>query len=205
MIVDDDRQAARRIRDLASRLRLETTEFASAEDCLRQLDGDATTCIVTEFRLPGLSGLELQSELKVRRVLTPQVFLSAHATTHLIVQAMQCGALTVLDKACGDQDLWDALCRAQRLDSDRRQRACRQRELERRLRELTLRERLVAEQVAAGRRNREIAADLGVALRTVEACRQRALQKLQAQSVADVVRIMLVESNVPVSVEALKI
>jgi FixJ family two-component response regulator len=205
VIVDDDRRAASRVRDLASRLGLETAQSPSAEDCLRELDADRTTCIVIEFRLPGLSGLELQRQLKARKVLAPVVFLSAHATTHLIVQAMQRGALTVLDKACDDQELWEALCRAGRLDSERRRQANRQRDMEQRLRALTLRERLVAEHIAAGRRNREIAAELGIALRTVESCRQRALQKLQAQSVADIVRIMLVEARSPRLVDALEL
>lgn len=191
LVIGQDEATVNRLTKLASMLRLDTAAYSDAETCLQQLSPERAVCLFSEFVLPGLSGLELQAKLKEHGVRAPVVFLSSHGTTTRVVQAMRQGAMTVLDRACRDQELWDALCHAQQLDAERRRSERERLLLERRLRLLTLRERQVAELVAVGRKNREIAAELGLALRTVEGCRQQLHEKLQVRSVAEIVRILM--------------
>ena len=185
--VDDDssmREALSRLfRSIGMRARI----FASAEEFLAFSRPDAPACVVLDVRLPGLSGLELQR--KLADVAIPIIFITGHGDIPMSVQAMKAGAVEFLTKPFRDQVLLDAIQQAiQRDRVNRKKQAVR---LEQRVRydSLTLRERQVMAFVVAGLLNKQIAAKLGTTEFTVKVHRKGVMQKMQASSLADLVRI----------------
>ena len=190
-VVDDDAQARKAVTTLVEAMGVETIGFNSAEEFLQTYDGRRPACLVTDVRMIGMSGLELQEELLNRGVDISVVVLTGFATTPGTVRAMRNGALTLLEKPCRDDELWEAIRNG--LAADRLAMAA-QVELDesrRRFSSLTAKERDVLSLVAAGEANKVIARRMSVSLRTVELHRQSVFQKMGADSLAELVRMVV--------------
>ena len=190
-VVDDDAQARKAVTTLVEAMGVATFGFNSAEDFLAGYDGRRPACLVTDVRMIGMSGLELQEELIRRGVDISVVVLTGFATTPGTVRAMRNGALTLLEKPCRDDELWEAI--RDGLAADRRAHAIQSNigEIRRRYDSLTAKEREVLTHVAAGEANKVIARRLDVSLRTVELHRQNVFQKMGADSLAELVRMVV--------------
>jgi len=187
-IVDDDPDARDSVRALVSSMGVRAETFASAEEFLRSFRADSPGCLVTDVRMRGMSGLELQDELKKRDVYLPVIVLTAYARTATTVRAVQAGAVTLLEKPYEEDDLWDAIRRALAEDCSNRARHEYLRSIRTRLAQLTPAERQVMEMVVEGVPNKAIAVQLDVSLRTVEAHRQALFRKMEVDSVAALVK-----------------
>ncbi len=173
---------------------LPTASFASGEEFIARYKQDRPGCLITDVRMLGMSGLELQDALKQRGITLPVIVITAHARTRLTVRAMKQGAVTLLEKPYEDDDLWDAVREALKLDEQLRHNHKRREEQRRRLATLTDKEREVLDEILAGHPNKVIARQLDVSLRTVENRRQKVFAKMQANSVAELVQFVM-EAN----------
>ncbi|QEG01686.1 Response regulator protein TmoT [Stieleria maiorica] len=190
-VVDDDERARESVCALVSSMGLESMAFASAEDFLAYYTKDKPGCLVTDIRMLGMSGLELQAELSDMGSLLPVIVLTAFATTPVTVQAIQRGAITLLDKPYVDDDLWNAIRKALAQDARKRVEEAHRQAIRERINELTPSERTVLSYVVAGKPNKVIANRLDVSVRTVENRRSEIYTKLQAESVVDLVRMVI--------------
>lgn len=189
-VVDDDPSVRSTLKFLLNSMGLSVESFDSAEDFLHKKLPDAPSCLVLDVRLPGLSGLDFQRELAARNIRIPIVFLTGHGDIRMTVRAMKDGAVEFLTKPFRDQDLLDAIRIA--LDRDRAIREAQEEmaELRKRFESLTPREREVISMVVSGMLNKQVAAQLGTAENTVKVHRSRAMEKMHAQSLADLVRMI---------------
>jgi two-component system, LuxR family, response regulator FixJ len=194
-VIDDDPDLRASVCALVSSLGCHTQGFASAEEFLASEAPGERGVAVVDLRMPGLSGLELQAELARRNIHLPVVILTAHSRTPLTVRAIQAGAVTVIDKPYHDDDLWDAVRTALEKEEVAWTAEQRRREICDRLATLTAEERRVADLIAAGNPNKMIAQELGIALRTVEKRRQAVLAKMKAESVAELVGLLIEARN----------
>ena len=169
---------------------LQSEAFASANDFLERFDQRGAGCLVLDIRMPGLSGLELQERLLELGISIPIIFITGHADVPMAVEAMKKGAFAFIQKPFRDQDLLDSISEA--MISGRRDRESREMQslVEARLQTLTRREREVMALVVAGKPNKVIAFELGVSQRTVEVHRARVMEKMQAGSLPDLVRMV---------------
>jgi two-component system response regulator FixJ len=190
-IVDDDADAREAVAALVRTLGLVVREFDSAEGFLGQYRGHRPACIVADLRMLGMSGLEMLVELRRRGLTIPVVILTAHADTPTTVQAMKNGAFTTLDKPCRDSVLWDTIRAALQDDVKRSQEDHRRQEIRERLASLTPPEQEVLRHLLAGEANKLIAHRLDIGLRTVETRRQSLFQKLQVDSIAELVQLVM--------------
>jgi FixJ family two-component response regulator len=189
-IVDDDAQALRAFERV---LRIEgftVDTFTSASDFLRRPLSDIPSCLILDLNMPGIDGLGLQKAMKQACVRMPIVFVSGCADVASTASAMRHGAVDFLEKPVDDVLLIDAVARALEQDATQRIRHDDVMEARELMRRLTPREREVCELVAQGLLNKQIAALLGASHRTVKIHRHRMMQKLEANSVADVVRLL---------------
>jgi len=187
-VVDDDRSVRDSLRRLCTSMGMTVEVFASAKAFLDASRKDVPSCLVLDVRLPGLSGLDLQRELARADATLPIIFLTGHGDIPMSVRAMKAGAVEFLTKPFRHQDLLDAIQQA--IERDRTARVERQEtaELRRRYDTLTPRERDVMAGVVAGLLNKQIAAEFGSAEATVKEQRGQVMLKMQAGSVADLVR-----------------
>lgn len=190
-IVDDDEQARRSVATLVKTMNLAAICFESAEEFLAAYDGRRPACLVTDVRMLGMSGLELQEELHRRGLKLSVVVVTGFATTAGTVRAMRHGALTLLEKPCADGELWEAI--RDGLTADRLAVVADQAldDVRRRFATLTAKEREVLALVAAGDANKIIARRMNVSLRTVELHRQNIFTKTGADSLAELVRMVV--------------
>jgi two-component system, LuxR family, response regulator FixJ len=187
-VVDDDEQARKSVCALVRSMGLRAESFDSAEDFLDKYAEDRPGCLVTDLRMIGMSGLELQERLIQRRVFLPVIVLTAYARTAITVQAVKAGAVTVLDKPYSDDDLWDAIRAALAKDVCEREQRTRREAICDRLAQLTPLERKVLDLIVLGHPNKGIAKELDISVRTVEHRRHDLLQKMQADSIAELIR-----------------
>ncbi len=190
-IVDDDSQARKSVATLVEAMGLTTYSFDSAESFLDAYDGRRPACLVTDLRMLGMSGLQLQEELLARGVSLPVIVITGYATTPGTVRAMRNGALTLLEKPCHDDELHDAIQTALAADRHALELARSRAEIRRRFDSLTEKEREVLNLVAAGDANKVVARKLSVSLRTVELHRQSVFLKMAADSLAELVRMVV--------------
>jgi RNA polymerase sigma factor (sigma-70 family) len=189
-VVDDNLSVRSSLKFLISTVGLQVESFDSADTFLHRKPPDAPSCLVLDVRLPGLSGLDLQRELAARNIRIPIVFVTAHGDIPMSVRAMKAGAVEFLTKPFHDQDLLDAIRIALERDRARRQQEKEVTALQQRFASLTPREREVISMVASGMLNKQIAGQLGTVEDTVKVQRSRAMGKMQAQSLADLVRML---------------
>jgi FixJ family two-component response regulator len=168
---------------------LDATCFASIRELLEEELPERPGCLVLDVRLPGSSGLDLQQHLASRGDLKPIIFLTGHGDIQMTVQAMKAGAVDFLTKPVRDQTLLDAVAAAIQRDIARRSEARLEKRHADRFALLTPRERQVLREVAHGRLNKQIAFTLGISVVTVKLHRGNVMRKMQAVSVAELVRI----------------
>jgi FixJ family two-component response regulator len=190
-LVDDDDSVRRALTRLIKSAGYAVQAFASARDFLEywRITNEGPACLVLDVRMPGLSGLDLQHELLASNTLLPIIFITGHGDIPMSVKAMKEGAVDFLPKPVKDKDLLNAIEQAlARADHDLRE----QKELEyvqRRLKTLTPREREVMTLVVRGLLNKQIAFELGTVEKTVKVHRARVMEKMEVQSLADLVRL----------------
>jgi FixJ family two-component response regulator len=190
-IVDDDEAVRSALRLLIRSVGLQAQAHASAHDFLASHDRRQPGCLVLDVRMPGMSGLELQQELNQRGATIPVVFITGHGDVPMAVAAMQQGAFDFLQKPFRDQDLLDCVQRALARDAESRAGMAAHAEVRARLANLTPRETEVMQLVTRGKANKVIGADLGVSQRTVEIHRAHVMEKMGANSLAELVRMVL--------------
>jgi RNA polymerase sigma factor (sigma-70 family) len=189
-VVDDDPSVRSSLKFLLSSVGLQVESFESAETFLQRKPPDAPSCLVLDVRLRGLSGLDFQRELAARNIRIPIVFVTGHGDIPMSVRAMKAGAIEFLTKPYRDQDLLDAVRIAVERDRTRREQEKDLTDLRQRFDSLTPREQEVISMVVSGMLNKQIAGELGTAENTVKVHRSRAMEKMNAQSFADLVRMI---------------
>jgi FixJ family two-component response regulator len=189
-VVDDDAAARSSLRLLLKSLGLAAVAYESATDFLAAYDPEQPGCLLLDIRMPGMSGLELQQQLNLRGAITPIIFITGHGDVPMAVEAMQHGAFDFLQKPFRDQDLLDRVQKALARDRAIRDQLRGQESIQRRLESLTAREHDVLGLVAGGDPNKIIAHKLGISQRTVEIHRARVMEKMSAESVADLVHMV---------------
>ena len=190
-VVDDDASVRSSLKFLLSTVGLQAETFDSADGFLHKKRADVVpSCLVLDVRLPGLSGLDFQRELATRNICIPIVFLTGHGDIPMSVRAMKAGAVEFLTKPFRDQDLLDAVRVALDRDRARREHEKEITDIRGRFDSLTSREQEVVSMVVAGMLNKQIAAELGTAESTVKVQRSRAMEKMQAESLAHLIKMM---------------
>ncbi|MEJ8317916.1 response regulator transcription factor [Pseudomonas oryzihabitans] len=189
-LVDDDASVRAAVEDLLASVGLDTRSYVSAADFLERARLDAPGCLVLDVRMPGMNGLDLQQELQRRGLPLPIIFITGHGDIPMSVRAMKQGALEFLTKPFRDQDLLDAIDQALRKAQEAHAQRRQLQELQTRLDTLNEGERAVLARVVTGLLNKQIAAQLGVSEITVKVRRAALMRKLQAGSLADLVKMV---------------
>jgi FixJ family two-component response regulator len=188
-IVDDDASIRDAMQRLFRSVGLQAEVFESAAAFLRNTPADVPSCLVLDVRLPGLSGLDFQTELAKANIQIPIVFMTGHGDIPMTVKAMKAGAIEFLPKPFRDQDMLDAVRVGIEHDRSRRDRDLAASTLREKFKSLTLREQEVMAFVTAGLMNKQIAGEMNLAEITVKLHRGSVMRKMAAQSLADLVRM----------------
>jgi two-component system response regulator FixJ len=190
-IVDDDDAVRGSLRVLLKASGLPSVALSSAQEFLDTWHAEQPGCLILDVRMPGMSGLELQTELNRRGAIIPVIFISGHGDIPMAVEAIQHGAFDFLPKPFSDKDLIDRVRRAITVDAENRKLLTEKDTLRSRHESLTPREKEVLLLVTQGKANKVMAGDLGVSQRTVEIHRARVMEKMGAQSLAQLVRMTI--------------
>jgi two-component system response regulator FixJ len=191
MVVDDDSGIRNAMRALLKSVGLESAQYPSAQEFLAAYQPSQPGCLVLDIRMPGMSGLELQQQLNLRGAVIPVIFMTGHGDIPMAVEAMQHGAFDFLQKPFRDQDLLDRIQRAIAKDAELRKSLGEHERIRAHLESLTPREREVLDLMTQGKQNKVIGQELGVSPRTIEIHRARVMEKMGANSVAELVHMML--------------
>jgi FixJ family two-component response regulator len=189
LIIDDDPEFRDSVGRLLRSVGLHTQQFSSVSEFLKAEPWDGPTCLLLDIRMPGRSGLELQRDLAAANRQLPIIFITAHGDIPMTVQAMKGGAIEFLTKPFRDQDLLDAVEAGLARDRARRESDRTLGALMERFERLSSREREVMVQVTAGRLNKQIASDMGIAESTVKVHRTNLMRKMQARSLPELSRM----------------
>ena len=192
-VVDDDPAAREAVVGLAQSMGLHARAFATPQDFLREYDGSEPGCLVLEVRMPGMSGLDLQQQLAMQDQAPPIIFVTAYGDVTVAVTAMKAGAVDFLEKPFRSLELWKCIQAAIAQDAARRSRRISQADLRAKLDRLTPGERAVLDRLVEGHSKQSIAAELKLSIRTIEVRRAKLMRKLQAKSLAELVRTALAE------------
>lgn len=188
-VVDDDDSHRDSLKLLMESAGLVVRGFSSARDFLDEADPGTPGCLLLDVRMPGMSGLELQNELAHAMISLPIIFITGHGTIPMSVRAIKAGAVDFLEKPFHEQDLFNAIHRAIELDRQRRLERERLREIHQSFDSLSPRERQVFTLVVSGMLNKQIAYQLAITEGTVKVHRGRIMEKMNADSLADLVRL----------------
>ena len=187
LVVDDDASVREALSDLFQSVGLNVEVFASTGEFVKNKRPDGPGCLVLDVRLPGKSGLDFQQELKAASINLPIVFLTGHGDIPMSVRAMKAGAVEFLTKPFREQDLLDAVQTALERDRVNQEDAELIAALRRRFTSLTPREQTILKLVVAGRRNKQIAFEIGTSEVTVKVHRTNLMRKMQATSLAELI------------------
>ena len=190
-VVDDDQAMRNSLKWLIESVGVLVENFASADDFLARYQPSRTGCMVLDVRMPGMSGLELLEQLEQRGINVPVIVITGHGDVPMAVRAMKGGAIDFIEKPFNDEVLLDAIRRALAFSEEQCSQQVENLQIAQRLQHLTPREHEVMEMVTDGKSNKEIANALGVSAKTIEAHRARVMEKMQAGSLAELVRMVL--------------
>ncbi len=190
-VVDDDPATRDALGVLFKSVRLQMRAYDSAEAFLASYDAEQPGCLVHDVRMPGIDGLELQEELAARQIDIPIIFLTAYGDVPTAVRAMKQGAVDFMTKPPPGQALLDAVKGAMKHDAESRRRRAKSASARARLASLTGREREVLDLVLTGKHNKAVAAELGLSHKTIEFHRKKIMDKMHANTVVDLVRMVL--------------
>jgi RNA polymerase sigma factor (sigma-70 family) len=190
-VVDDDQAMRNSLKWLIESVGVQVESYASADEFLRDYQPGQAGCLVADVRMPGMSGLDLQDYLVEHKIRIPVVIITGHGDVPMAVRAMKSGAIDFIEKPFNDEVLLDAIRRAIAREERQRSHQSGHVEIAQRMASLTPREREVMTMVTDGKSNKEIANGLGVSAKTIEAHRARVMEKMQAGSLAELVRMVL--------------
>jgi two-component system, LuxR family, response regulator FixJ len=195
-VVDDNQAMRSSLKWLIESVGLRVEVFASADEFLQRYYPGCPGCLLLDVRMPGMNGLELQEFLLERKIRVPVIIITGHGDVPMAVRAMKAGATDFIEKPCNDELLLASIQNALQFDSRQREVQGERSEIAARLAQLTPREMEVMGMVTQGASNKEIAAALGVSAKTVEAHRARVMEKMEATSLADLVKMAML-ANLP--------
>jgi FixJ family two-component response regulator len=193
-IVDDDEAMRNSLRWLIESVGRTVETYESARAFLDNHYPGRSGCLLLDVRMPGMSGLELQSQLESHDIRLPVIILTGHGDVGMAVKAMKAGALDFIEKPFDDELLLAAIEKALTEDAEKREERASRAEILARMSQLTKRESQVMEMVTNGKSNKEIAAELNVSAKTVEAHRAHVMEKMEAGSLAELVRMAMIVS-----------
>ncbi len=188
-VVDDDPAARDSVAALVQSKGMAASTYASAEEFLQRFDPSQAGCVVVDVRMNGMSGLELQRKFRAQETHLPVIMISGYADTPSAVDAMRNGAVTFLEKPYRDKELWESILTALDRYHEDQEAKTRRAELRARLARLTPQEHEVLEKLVAGKPNKAIKAEMDIGLRTVELRRANVMKKMEAGSLAELVRL----------------
>ncbi len=190
-VVDDDPAMCESLCWLIESAGLKAKSFASAAEFLSEYDPDRPGCLVTDVRMPGMSGLELHARLAENRSPLPVLLITGHGDVPMAVRAMRHGVFDFLEKPFNDQALLERIQQAIHLDRQRREQGRRNRQFQARLASLTPRERQVMDLVVQARLNKQVAALLNLSEKTIETHRANVMRKMKVATVVELVRLVM--------------
>ncbi|MDO5667324.1 MAG: response regulator [Alcaligenaceae bacterium] len=190
-VVDDDDAVRDSLRLLLETQNYQVQTFASGEEFLEQYNPNLVSVLITDVRMPGMSGLQLQEQLLERKATLPIIFITGHGDVNMAVSTMKKGAVDFIEKPFNLEDIKPVITRFLDQAYDQMQEAISQQEVDSLLARLTGREEQVLERIVAGRLNKQIADDLSISIKTVEAHRANIMEKLEVSTVADLMKIVL--------------
>ncbi|NOL51540.1 response regulator transcription factor [Pelistega suis] len=190
-IVDDDDAVRDSLRFLLETNGYNVLTFSSGEEFLEKYDPTLVSILITDVRMPGMSGLQLQEELNARKVNIPIVFITGHGNVPMAVNTLKQGAMDFIEKPFNLSDIQEVISNLTSEAQARADAAQNQRANEELLNRLTSREQQVLGRIVAGRLNKQIADDLNISIKTVEAHRANIMEKLQVSTVADLMKVAL--------------
>ena len=190
-VVDDDQAVRDSLGWLIGSINLKVEMYGTARSFLEACEPAHPGCLVLDVRMPGMSGLDLQEELVTHGIILPVIIITGHADVPMAIRAMKAGAFDFVEKPFNDQILLERIQNAIKCDADTRQRSAHRLAIESRIATLTRREREVMDCVVAGKPNKQIADELGVSMKTVEAHRANMMVKMSADSLSNLVEMVV--------------